>query len=126
MFKNVLSRQTPYFRRHLAINKKKTNIKVIKLKKTDSPLEKFGGLSSIDGEVCFVMEHAKNFDTVFFNVRVDIVCTNIYHKVLKTFSDVSPDNILDTPKMTTNIWIFKVGTIDFFKIKCNDVVNTKS
>jgi hypothetical protein len=103
IIKNVLSRQTTYFRRNLAINKIGTNIKVVKVKKTESYLEKFGGLSSIDGDICFVIEHAETFDTFLFNTRVDVVGTDMHQRVIKTFINVSPDNLLEFSKTTCNI-----------------------
>jgi hypothetical protein len=38
--------------------------------------------------------------------------------------NVSPDNILQLPKTTHNIWIFKVGTIDTYNIKLNNLIYT--
>jgi hypothetical protein len=124
IYASVLIRKTPYFHRPLTINGKQANVKIIKLTKKDSYLEYIGGHSNLEYDVCFLIQHAKNFDTFLFNTNVDIVATNINHQAVYLKEKVAPNNILHLPKETRNIWVFKVGTIDIFKFKLNDVVYT--
>jgi hypothetical protein len=103
IYANVLARKTSFFRRPLAINHKPTDIKVIKLTKKDNYLEKIGGFSSHEKNVCFFIRHVNKFDTFLFNCKIDIVLTNINHQVIEVMSNVAPDNILHLPKKTHNI-----------------------
>jgi hypothetical protein len=99
---NFLARKTPYFRRTLAINHKVTNIQIIKLTKQDNLLEKIGGFSSIDNNLCFMVQHIKHFDTFLFNMSIDIVVTDIHHRVVKILPNVLPDSIPHFPKEAHN------------------------
>ncbi|MDR1991318.1 MAG: hypothetical protein LBP70_01135 [Mycoplasmataceae bacterium] len=124
IYANVLARKTPYFRRPLTINHQSTNIKIIKVNKNYSYLEKFGGLSTLHNHLCYLIQHAKKIDTFLFNCHVDIIATDIAHHVVDIFTDVAPNNILHFSKNAHNIWIFTVGAINFFQIKIQDLVYT--
>lgn len=124
MIANSLARKSPFFRRNLTVNKSITTIKIIKLKNTDSYVERIAGYSSLDENICFLIEHVKKFDTFFFNTKIDLVATDMYHKAIMVIHDLVPDTIPSLPKETRNIWVLSVGTILTHNIKLKDCVST--
>jgi hypothetical protein len=73
------------------------------LTKHDNYLEKIGGFSEIDNNLCFLIQHLNKFDTFLFNTSTDILATDIQHRVIKIIPNVSPDNILHLTKKTHNV-----------------------
>jgi hypothetical protein len=78
-------------------------VRVVKLTKQDNFLEKIGGYSNFERDLCFLIQHVKQFDTFLFNTAIDVVVTDISHHAIKILPNVSPDNILQLPKTTHNI-----------------------
>jgi hypothetical protein len=73
-----MARKTPYYHRNLLVNDKITHFKIIKIKKGDSILQTVGGYTILPDKVCYLVEHAHNFNTVFFHSKIDVVLLNIY------------------------------------------------
>jgi hypothetical protein len=120
----VMARKSIYFRRPLTINHQQTNVRIIKLSKSDNYLEKIGGFSAMENDLCFFIQNIQQFDTFLFNMSIDVVATDIFHTVVKIMPRVNPDNILHLPKHTHNIFILKAEMANVLGIKLNDFLYT--
>ncbi|MDR0739380.1 MAG: hypothetical protein LBF00_00625 [Mycoplasmataceae bacterium] len=121
---NSLARKTKLFRRNLAINGIPTKIRVVKLKPSDSFLSEIGGYANLDINCCYLIKHARTFDTLLFNSSVDVIATDCRHNVIQTFINLSPDSIPSFLKITRNIIIFAPNVIKNHNIKLTDHVYT--
>jgi hypothetical protein len=126
MHRNSMVRDTKFFHRNLAINREPTDIKIIKIKKRDELLTTVGGLNNLDENICYYVQSFKGFSTLLFQSIIDIVTTDNHHRVIGLFPNTQKDKIVNIPKETRFIIIFKKGAIDFLKITLNDLVDTKS
>ncbi|MDR2823109.1 MAG: hypothetical protein LBV37_01075 [Mycoplasmataceae bacterium] len=126
MQRNSMARHTQFFRRNLAINTKATNIRIIKIKTREELLPTVGGLNTLDENICYYIESFKGFSTLLFQSVVDVIATDSRHRIVGLFPNTLKDKIINIPKESRFIIIFKKGAIDFQGLKLNDLVDTKS
>ncbi|MDR0985772.1 MAG: hypothetical protein LBL60_02380 [Mycoplasmataceae bacterium] len=122
IFKNVLMRKNIYFHRNTHLNHQDIQVKVIKLSKRDDLKKWFSSLTNLDSTICYYIRHIHNLNFKIFKIKIDIIFTNIYHRVIETTNNLNDD--IKIPKGTENIWIFVNKSIRYHQIKKNDLLLT--
>jgi len=69
-------RKSKYYHRNLSINKKGTNIKIIRIKNYSDILKYLVGVNTQNDKVCYLSSYLKGLNTIFFNSQFDIVIIN--------------------------------------------------
>ena len=125
IFENAISRKSIFFRLNLSINGKRTNTKIIKVKKDIDQI--ISGLNASSSDVCLLIERTSKINIDYLKTNLDIVGTNYHGNVLgKSFLKSNEQNIIDWTEIgVKNIWIFKEGWIKRLEIKINSNVSTK-
>lgn len=75
--------------------------------------------------VVYFLPRLSTINTMNFKSKVDIILCDKNFKVIELFSGIEKNSNINCNKNTFNIWICKVGFINFHNIKINNYVSFK-
>lgn len=121
--KKVFARKTKYFRRNAHLNHKETYLRIMRIKDENQFYNEIEGFKGIPPEICFYINHVSQLTDKnrYYSIKdADYIITdNRTNRVIA---------INDKPKKYPdffNVWIVRAKTVDYLKIKINDIFFTR-
>lgn len=121
--KSIL-RKSNIYKKTMHLNTLDTNMNIMIIKTNKELLEHVASKKHWDDNLVFLWRKKKDINTYLFKSEVDIVVCGSYFKVINLIRNAKPNNNFNLPNKAFNIWIGKIGMIDFFKIELNDYLST--
>lgn len=75
--------------------------------------------------IIYFLPRTSIIDTKNFKSKVDIILCDKNFKIIKLLKNVEKNSNINCTKNTFNIWICKIGFIDFYNIKINNYISFK-
>lgn len=124
--KSILRNATKYHKNHIYINENIYDVNVMKIKNKKELITEVAVLKNWLNNQAFLIEKQASISTYGFNSEVDIILCDINFNVIKTYKGVKKNSNINCPIKTFNIWIVKVGFIEFYNIKENHYIALKA
>ncbi len=121
--KNVFVRKTKYFRRNVHLNHKETYLRILRITSDNQFHNEVQGFKEPPSDVCFFINHVDPYinKNKFYSVRnSDYIITNNRNNRVIAINE-QPKNYPDF----FNVWIVRKNTVNFLKIKINDILYTR-
>lgn len=121
--KNVLKRESKYFRRNVHVNHIDTDLQILKIKNDKQFDIEISGFTSLPSDVCFLFHHIDPFvlpHKIFEIADSDIIITNCKTNKIIAFNE----EIKNYPEFI-NIWVVKKNTIDYMDLDIGDIFFTR-
>lgn len=117
-------RKSNIYRKTMHLNTCDTNMKIMIIKTNKDFFDHVVSKKNWDDNLVFLWRKKTELSTYLFKSEVDIIVCDSYFKVINLIKNVQPNSNLNLPEKSFNIWIGKIGIIDFFKIELNDYLST--
>lgn len=75
--------------------------------------------------IVYFLPRTSKIDTINFKSKVDIILCDKNFKVIELLKSVEKNSNINCNKNTFNIWICKIGFINFYGIEINNYVSFK-
>lgn len=121
--KKVFARKDKYFRRNVHLNHKETYLKIIRIKTDEQFYDEVQGFEEPPRDTCFFIYHInpiKSKDKYYSVKNSDYIITDS-----RTNRVISINEKLKNYSNFFNVWIVRKNTVDFLKIKLNDIFFTR-
>ncbi len=121
--KRVFARKTKFFRRNVHLNHKETYLRIIRIKNDSQFYDEVEGFVEIPRETCFFIHHVDsqlNKDKYYSVKNSDYIITDSQTNKVVAINK-QPKNY---PNFF-NVWIVRKNTVNFLKIKLNDILFTR-
>lgn len=120
----VLLRKSNIYNKTMHLNTLDTNMKIMIIKNYKDFLDHAASKKNWDDNLVFLWRKKTNINTYLFKSSVDIIVCDAYFKVIYLIKNATPNNSFELPNKSFNVWVCKIGMIDFFKIELNDFLST--
>lgn len=115
MIGNAIINFRKHYHRNCHLNGVDTGIKIIKLKRSEVG-SVIAPLKDPSQHECYFISNTKGLTTLFFKKKYDVVAIDNNHHITDLIKAVSPNKGYRMPKSSKHLFVFKTGTIDFYKL----------
>ncbi len=114
---SLIRKSTKIYKNKLYINNEIVNVETIKIKNKLQIINELAPIHNWINNRVYLLERTNNISTHMFKSAVDIIVCDIRFNVLETHRNVLKNSNIKCHEKAFNIWIAKVGFIDFYNIK---------
>lgn len=122
---SIIRNANKVYKNKLYINNEIYQIETIKIKNNIQFINELAPIQNWLNNRIYLLERKSKISTHMFKSNVDIIVCDSRFNIISLHKNVKKNSNIDTNKLGFNIWIAKVGFIDFYYLKINDYIALK-